>query len=129
MATVIAARMQLQDQVDQAIGELERAGFAREHIASFYVNPPGQHATYPIGGDRFESPDINGAVDSDSQAEAAKALRRAGMLVAVELDGKDQAQAVDVFRQCGAFNVEQAEGVIAQGEWRDFDPLSLPHYL
>lgn len=56
MATIIAGRFQQQADVDQALDELQRVGFAREGIASFYLNPAGQHATYPIGGDRAISP-------------------------------------------------------------------------
>lgn len=39
------------------------AGFAREEISTFYLNPPGQHGLYPLGGDRDKSP---GAKDSDT---------------------------------------------------------------
>src|SRR5262245_66575728 len=54
--TVIAGRFQLQDEVGHALDELLQAGFARERISSFYVNPSGQHSTYAIGGDREKSP-------------------------------------------------------------------------
>lgn len=56
MATIIAGRLQLQHQAEEAIEELIQAGFAPDKITSFYVNPPGQHAMYPIGGDRYQSP-------------------------------------------------------------------------
>lgn len=56
VSTIIAGRFQQQASVDEATEELVRAGFARESIASFFVNPPGQHDTYPIGGDHDESP-------------------------------------------------------------------------
>ena len=62
MATIIAGRFLQQDDVQQAIIAVESAGFTSDRITSFYVNPPGQHDMYPVGGDRDESP---GAEDSD----------------------------------------------------------------
>jgi hypothetical protein len=56
MSTIIAGHLQTQPQVQQAIAELTRAGFRSERIASFYVNPPGQHDMTPIGGDYDRSP-------------------------------------------------------------------------
>ena len=45
-----------QDQAQQAIVELVRSGFPADQTTSFFVNPPGQHDRYPIGGDEDESP-------------------------------------------------------------------------
>ena len=36
--------------------ELLQKGYAREAMSVFYVNPQGQHALHPIGGDEDESP-------------------------------------------------------------------------
>lgn len=55
MSTIIAGRFQQQSTVDDATEELVRVGFPRESIASFFVNPPGQHDVYPYGGDHEES--------------------------------------------------------------------------
>jgi hypothetical protein len=55
MTTIIAGRLQQQSAVEDTIEELVRAGFARDRITSFYVNPPGQHDAYPIGGDHAVS--------------------------------------------------------------------------
>lgn len=55
MNTIIAGRFQQQPAVDEAIDALLRGGFARESIATFFVNPPGQHNAYPYGGDHQES--------------------------------------------------------------------------
>lgn len=66
MATIIAGRFEQQSDVDSAIEELTRKGFARDRIASFYVNPAGQHAKYPIGGDEAISP---GAKESGKGAQ------------------------------------------------------------
>lgn len=51
MTTIIAGRFGQQSEVDNATEELARAGFARDRMASFYVNPPGQHDMYKLGGD------------------------------------------------------------------------------
>jgi hypothetical protein len=67
MATIIAGRFLQQDEVQQAIVAVENAGFVSGRISSFYVNPPGQHDMYPVGGDRDESP---GAEDSDKGSAA-----------------------------------------------------------
>lgn len=67
MATIIAGRFLQQDEVQQAIIAVQSAGFVSGRLSSFYVNPPGQHDMYPVGGDRDESP---GAEDSDKGSAA-----------------------------------------------------------
>jgi len=67
MTTIIAGRFQEQAEADDTIAELLRAGFARERVSTFYCNPAGQHATYPIGGDNDKSP---GAKTSDKNTAA-----------------------------------------------------------
>ncbi len=62
MTVIIAGRFAQQDEVEQAIAALQRAGAPPDQISSFYVNPAGQHDLFPIGGDRDESP---GSEDSD----------------------------------------------------------------
>ncbi len=119
MATVIAARFQSMEQAQLVLEQLIQKGFSEGKVTSFYVNPPGQHATYPIGGDRYESPGIH-LFDEDSTSDSAtKALveavigvdstqethtiaaddldhvndivqmRKSGMLVAVELSASN----------------------------------------
>jgi hypothetical protein len=62
MTTIIAGHFQLQDQIADARIALLDAGFAAERISAFYVNPPGQHDMYELGGDHDKSP---GAKESD----------------------------------------------------------------
>jgi hypothetical protein len=71
MATIIAGRFEQQAQVQDVIGALQNAGFPEDQISSFYVNPPGQHDTYQIGGDRDKSP---GAEDSSKGAATGGAV-------------------------------------------------------
>jgi hypothetical protein len=56
MSRILAGRFQLQDQIDAARNALIAAGFPEDRISAFYVNQPGQHDTYGIGGDREKSP-------------------------------------------------------------------------
>lgn len=54
--TIIAGRFEQQAAAEETVEEFERAGFASGRIASFYVNPPGQHDAYTYGGDHEKSP-------------------------------------------------------------------------
>jgi hypothetical protein len=56
MTHIIAGHFQQQQQVQQAIDQLQNAGFPQDKICAFYLNPPGQHDLYAIGGDRDKSP-------------------------------------------------------------------------
>lgn len=56
MATIIAGGFANIVPADAAIAQLRQAGVLQENICTFRVNPPGMHDTYPIGGDRDESP-------------------------------------------------------------------------
>ena len=51
MANIIAARFDSQAQADSALGALRAAGIPSADSTVFYLNPPGQHSQYPIGGD------------------------------------------------------------------------------
>lgn len=56
MSTIIAGHLPLQDQIEAARAALRAAGFADRQISAFYVNQPGQHDTYELGGDEHQSP-------------------------------------------------------------------------
>ena len=51
MAKIIAARFETQTEADRALEALRSAGYSGQNVTSFYLNPPGQHSEYPIGGD------------------------------------------------------------------------------
>ena len=51
MATIIAGRVETQQRADDLMAQLQSLGIAASDMQAFYVNPPGQHGTYPIGGD------------------------------------------------------------------------------
>ena len=65
MTPIIAGRCETQTETEHAVNALKREGFTEQDITMFYVNPPGQHGTFPIGGDREVSP---GAVHAHSGA-------------------------------------------------------------
>ena len=53
--------------------------------------------------------------------------RKAGMLVAVALDGPaDEERALEVLHRLGSDHIERALGTIENGDWTDFDPRSTP---
>jgi len=56
MSLIVAGRFTTFADAEAAIGSLRGAGFVDEDISLFYVNPGGQHARYPIGGDRYADP-------------------------------------------------------------------------
>lgn len=182
MSHIIAGHFQLQDEIEAARAALQQAGFAADRIAAFYLNQPGQHATYELGGDRDKSPGAKesgegvakgmatgGAVGAAIGAATAPVTgplgavvgalvgghvgslyslshmkdageaeegggianqvqpRKAGMMIAVALDGGDDGpRALEVLQRLGARDIERAEGRIADGDWTDFNPLSLP---
>jgi len=58
-------------------------------------------------------------------------LRPAENLVAVNVDAGDisEARAISIFEECGAIQVERAEGTWSNGEWSDFDPITSPQLI
>lgn len=70
MTTIVAGHFQLQDEAARAVSELSGAGYAKDAISSFFVNPAGQHDAFPVGGDRNKSP---GAEDTGKGAAAGVA--------------------------------------------------------
>jgi hypothetical protein len=174
MATIIAGNFEGQAHADEATRKLLHAGFPADRITSFFLNPPGQHATYPIGGDRDESPgateaaggamtgaavggaiglavglaatpfagpaaaiggagagayvgSLAGALDQMSDTPRRTSGRESGILVAVETRSpEDEVLVVDALRDCGARDIERAQGTWRDAQWADFDPLSTP---
>jgi hypothetical protein len=65
MTPIIAGRFEQANEAEAAEAALHRGGFGADDVTVFFVNPPGQHAIYPIGGDRDASP---GATHAESGA-------------------------------------------------------------
>lgn len=185
MTTLIAGRFSQQTHADTASAELLHSGFAPQDMSLFYVNPQGQHGTFPIGGDVDEShgthdasggamrgaaggvgvgtlvgaatlpvlgpagPLLGAAVGaytgslvgalnnmkkSEEHIDEKNAAphdmdpddtheRKAGLLLAVAVKTPEQrASAIQILGAC-ALEVEEAEGVMNNGQWTDFNPL------
>lgn len=61
MSLIIAARFETFEQAQNAAGALMKNGVTSEDMHTFFVNPAGAHARFPIGGDRVADPDAKGA--------------------------------------------------------------------
>lgn len=75
MARILAGHFQLQEQIEQARRQLVEAGFPAGRISAFYVNQPGQHDVYALGGDRDRSPGAAATPDA-----AAKGMATGGVV-------------------------------------------------
>ena len=69
-----------------------------------------------------------GEADDRSHANEVEP-RRGGMMVAVEVADASEQQAIDIFRKFGTHHIERAEGNIVGGDWKDFDPVSVPQWI
>jgi len=56
MSTIIAGRFETFARAETAASRLMAKGVRQDDLTMFYVNPPGQHATFPIGGDEAVDP-------------------------------------------------------------------------
>jgi len=124
MANIVAGRFEQQTDADAAIAELTRQGFARDEVTSFFVNPPGEHAKFLIGGALGKMED---APADRPYAETPPEVRHAGIVVAAHVPEPEQrASALEVLQASGAKDIETAEGHWRDGEWTDFDPAAPP---
>jgi hypothetical protein len=71
MSLIVAARFTTFPTAEDAAQKLFKAGFVEEDVTLFFVNPRGQHARYPIGG------------DTDTDSAARDAPKGAGMGVTI----------------------------------------------
>lgn len=68
--------------------------------------------------------------EAEEGGENVQEPRKPGMLIAVALDDAGQENRVlEVLRDLGAHHIERAEGTIVDGDWVDFDPLSMPQIV
>lgn len=56
MSTIIAGRFETFAHAETTATRLMAKGVRQDDLTMFYVNPPGQHGTYPIGGDEAVDP-------------------------------------------------------------------------
>lgn len=62
---IVAGNFESNARATEAVEDLVHSGVAPDQVCVFFLNPPGQHAAYPVGGDRNESP---GSRQSDTGA-------------------------------------------------------------
>ncbi|MGE8685982.1 MAG: phage holin family protein [Achromobacter sp.] len=60
MSLIVAARFDTFDEAAEAARRLFAEGFTEDDIHTFYINTAGEHARFPIGGDRVADPDAKG---------------------------------------------------------------------
>lgn len=74
MSLIVAGRFTTFADAQAAANRLFEAGFVQEDVTLFFVNPRGQHARFPIGGDRYADPQA---------AHASKGAGKGGAIGAV----------------------------------------------
>ncbi|PMS17191.1 hypothetical protein C0Z18_20700 [Trinickia dabaoshanensis] len=74
MSLIVAGRFTTFADGEAAANRLFAAGFVQEDVTLFFVNPRGQHARFPIGGDQYADPQA---------ARASKGAGKGGAIGAV----------------------------------------------
>jgi hypothetical protein len=70
------------------------------------------------------------AGEPDQDGSNVRPPRKSGMLIAVAVDETAQEhQALEILRRLGGKDIERADGTISGGDWRDFNPNSLPELV
>ncbi|NIE67706.1 hypothetical protein [Burkholderia sp. Ax-1719] len=83
MSLIVASRFTTFNDAEAAMDKLHNNGFVDEDVSLFYVNPGGQHARFPVGGDRFTDPQSRWASLGAGAGAAAGAL--VGVILAIVL--------------------------------------------
>ena len=95
--------------------ELLSAGYRPQDIEQFALNESGAASGTGLGG-------IAGL--------ALAVERPAGVRVAVRVPAAQlQGRVLGVFNRHAARSIEEARGTWQEGQWRDFDPVSVPHWI
>lgn len=68
MSLIIAGRFQTFRAAESAAQKLFARGFLEEDVTLFFVNPSGQHARYPVGGDVGTDPGASAAPKAPARA-------------------------------------------------------------
>jgi len=92
METIIAGRFDTFEHAQATVQRLSAVGFRHEDADAFFVNPPGQHARLPIGGDEYAdrraskaTPGVIAGAAAGGALGLAAALAVPGVNVAVAL--------------------------------------------
>jgi hypothetical protein len=103
------------------------AGLAAGAAMMPFLGPAALVAGAGVGA--YTASLVGGLKGTDDETQPGHGdLRPAEMLVAVNVDaaGVDEATVARIFEQSGAWQVERADGLWADGVWEDFDPASRP---
>ena len=105
-------------------------GVAAGVAAAPLLGPAGIVAGAGVGGYTGSLVGGLGEVSTEAQPDRED-VRPAEALVAVNLEGGavSAEDVIRIFEECGAQQIERAEGVWAGGEWADFDPVRPPHLV
>lgn len=85
METIVAGRFETFAQAETAVCRLVAEGFHRTDANAFFVNPPGQHAQFPIGGDQYADAGANAAGSGALAGAVAGGV--AGLAAAMAIPG------------------------------------------
>src|SRR5215471_7190441 len=91
---IVAGRFDTFEQAQATVQRLVAAGFRYEDADAFFVNPPGQHAQFPIGGDEYS--DEQAAKASPGAIAGAAAGGALGLAAALAVPGLNVALALGV---------------------------------
>ena len=106
MARILAGTYDTANRAGAVMRSLLAAGVPHNCLASFHNNPPGQHGTLPIGG---------------------LERRPVGIIVAVAQPGQiSDEKVIEILKASEPVALEESEGEVRGGEWKDFDPLAPP---
>ncbi len=118
------------DAVPAGAGEGMAIGAAIGAAGAVIAGPVGPAVGALVGahiGSLFGLAKMKEAGERDDDGGNLKTPRLAGMLVAVAVPASaDEPRAIEVFKQLGVHHLERAEGTIRNGDWADFNPLSVP---
>ena len=82
MATIIAGMFDTVNKAERAMDKLLDGEFGAQDVCTFADNPPGQHDSFPIGGDEDEDPGARHA-DTDAGKGAAVGMGTGAAIGAV----------------------------------------------
>jgi hypothetical protein len=105
-------------------------GVAVGAATSVVTGPAGPIVGGLVGahvGSLFSLSKMKDGGEAEAGGENQAEPRPTGMLLAVAIDDDaGERRVLEVLRDLGAHHIERAQGSIVNGDWVDFDPLSMP---
>ena len=118
METIVAGRFETFEDAETAVRHLVAEGFRREDAGAFFVNPPGQHARFPVGGDEYA--DANAGAAGPGAVAGAVTGAAAGLAAAMSIPGLNVALLLGVIG-VGAYTGSLAGTLAGLGVRRPMD--------